>query len=57
MDTTLVIFIVITLIYLPLAGVQLYVWWKHGKDEPGVAIARAAYLFGSFLLFVLLITL
>lgn len=38
-------------VYIPLSGVLLYVWWKHGKGEAGVTIARSVFLVGSLLLF------
>jgi hypothetical protein len=43
-------------IYIPLAGVLLYVWWKHGKDEKGITIARIVFLVGSLLLFLYMLT-
>ena len=43
-------------IYVPLAGVLLYVWWKHGKDEKGVMIARTVFLVGSLLLFMYMLS-
>lgn len=46
----LIIFILTLIVYLPLAGVLLYVWWKYGKGEIGVTIARSIFLFGSLAL-------
>ena len=51
----LIIFLLTVLIYLPIAGILLYVWWKHGKYEPAVKIARLVYISGSILLFIFLI--
>ncbi len=42
--------------FLPLAGILLYVWWKFGKGELGVSIARTIFLAGSAFLLFLLIT-
>lgn len=53
----LIIFFGTLVIYLPLAGVLLYVWWKHGKDEKAVVYARIIFLFGSFGLLAYMITL
>ncbi|MCX6757050.1 MAG: hypothetical protein NTW35_02795 [Candidatus Nomurabacteria bacterium] len=51
-----IIILVITLIvYLPLAISLLYVWWRFGKGEIKVAIARAIFLLGSISLFCLMI--
>lgn len=50
MDAGLIIFLITLIAYIPLASVLLYVWWKYGKDEPGVAIARKVFLFGSLAL-------
>ena len=50
MDIPLIIFVLTLVIYLPLAGVLLYVWWKYGKGEVWVSIARVTFLVGSFLL-------
>lgn len=52
MDLKLIIFLGSLCIYIPLAGVLLYVWWKHGKDEPAVKTARVIFLIGSFGLFI-----
>lgn len=57
MDARLIIFLVSLLMYIPLAGVLMYVWWKHGKDEPAVSNARIIFLAGSFSLFALMMTL
>jgi hypothetical protein len=56
MNGALIIFILTVTVYLPLTAVLLYVWWKHGKGESGVAIARAVFLLGSVLIFACLIT-
>ncbi len=57
MDVTLIIFILSLIVYIPLAGVLLYVWWKHGKHERVVNFARLIFLLGSFGLFFYMITL
>ncbi len=56
MDGRLIIFIGSLVIYMPLAGVLLYVWWKHGKDDSKVALARFVFLAGSFGLFIFMMT-
>lgn len=48
MEGGLIIFLITLAAYIPLSGVLLYVWWKYGKTEPGVSIARAVFLAGSF---------
>lgn len=53
----IIIVLITMLIYIPLAGILLYVWWKHGKDEGGVAIARIIFLLGSVTLFFYMFTL
>ncbi len=50
MDPGLFIFILALVAYTPLAVLLLYVWWKYGKGEPGVSIARSIFLTGSALL-------
>ncbi len=55
MNIGVIIFIVTIVLYLPMAGVLLYVWWKHGKDEPAVAQARIMFLLGSVGLFVYMV--
>ena len=50
MEGGYIIFLLTLTAYLPLAGVLLYVWWKFGKDEPGVVLARKVFLLGSLLL-------
>lgn len=52
MDGAVIIFLLTLAIYIPLAGTLLYVWWKHGKDEKGIALARIIFLTGSVALFV-----
>jgi uncharacterized metal-binding protein len=56
MDGTLLIFILTLVAYIPLATVLLYVWWKYGKEEVGVSIARTVFLSGSLVLIFYLIT-
>lgn len=50
----LIIVALTVLIYIPLAGILLYVWWKNGKGERAVVIARRIYLTVSAFLFILL---
>lgn len=57
MDGRLIIFLGSLVIYLPLAGILLYVWWKHGKDDAAVMLARIVFLVGSFGLFIYMMTL
>ncbi len=57
MDARLIIFLASIFVYIPLAGVLLYVWWKHGKDDTAVTKARIIFLVGSFCLFAFMITL
>lgn len=57
MNATLIIFILTLVTYLPLAGVLLYVWWKYGKGEVGVSIARTVFLAGSLVILFSIITL
>ena len=52
----LLIFALTLVTYVPLAGVLLYVWWKYGKGEVGVSLARTVFLAGSCFLIFLLIT-
>lgn len=47
MNGGLLIFLLSLLVYVPLACVLLYVWWKYGKNEIGVSIARAVFIGGS----------
>ena len=57
MDGSLLIFILALVAYIPLAIVLLYVWWKYGKGEHGVSVARSVFLAGSFFLIAYMITL
>jgi len=50
-----IIFAIALIVYLPLAGSLLYVWWKYSKGEIKVSIARIVFLLGSFFLFWLMI--
>ncbi len=56
MDAPLIIFALTLLAYIPLACVLLYVWWKYGKGEVGVSLARVIFLAGSVGLLFLMIT-
>lgn len=57
MDGALLIFVLTLLAYIPLASVLLYVWWKYGKGETGVGIARPIFLVGSLALIFYIMTL
>lgn len=57
MDGALIIFVFTLIAYVPLAAALLYIWWKYGKNEKGVKIARAVFLTGSALLFAYMMTL
>lgn len=50
MDGAFLIFILTLVVYVPLAIVLLYIWWKYGKGETGVTIARSIFLGGSLVL-------
>jgi hypothetical protein len=50
MNAALLIAVVSLVVYIPLASALLYTWWKYGKGEKGVSLARAIFLTGSFLL-------
>ena len=50
MDIPIIIFAITLLIYIPLAGIVLYVWHKHGKGEPMVMLARVIFILGSLAL-------
>jgi hypothetical protein len=52
----LLIFALTLVTFLPLAGILLYVWWKYGKGDLGVSLARTVFLGGSLLLLFILIT-
>lgn len=47
MDGNLIIFILTLITYIPLSTVLLYVWWKYGRNERGVILARMVFLAGS----------
>jgi len=51
MDVQVILFATAILVYLPLAGLLLYVWNKHGKGERKVQIARIIFLCGSMSIF------
>lgn len=57
MSLPFIIFLFTLLMCIPLSGMLLYVWWKYGKGERGVAIARIVFLVGIFVLLGYLITL
>jgi hypothetical protein len=55
MEGTFIILLLALLAYIPLTAVLLYIWWKYGKGEVGVSIARTVFLAGSgILIFVML---
>lgn len=51
MHISVILFLITLLIYIPMAGILLYVWYKFGKDDNGVRIARVIYLTGSLFIF------
>lgn len=55
MSIPFIIIFVTLLIYLPLAGALIYVWWKYGSHEIGVSIARVIFILGSLVLFTLML--
>lgn len=57
MEGSLIIFLLTLVTYIPLSVVLLYVWWKYGKGELGVSVARTVFLAGSFALIFYMITL
>jgi len=57
MEGMLIIFALTLVAYIPMASVLLYVWWKYGKGEVGVSVARTTFLAGSALIVFMLITL
>jgi hypothetical protein len=46
MSFPVIIFSLSLLICIPLSSMLLYVWWKYGNNEKGVAIARVIFLLG-----------
>lgn len=50
MHLSVIIFILTLVIYIPLAGVLLYVWHKFGRGDKGVRLAQTIYLLGSFMI-------
>jgi hypothetical protein len=52
----LLIFFLTLLTYIPLASVLLFIWWKYGRGELGVSIARTVFLAGSLGLIFMLMT-
>ena len=48
MNISLILFLATVVIYIPMAGVLLYVWHKFGQGDGGVQKARIFYLVGSF---------
>lgn len=51
MNIPIIIFITTIVVFVPLAGALLYVWWKYGKNEKGIAIARLVFVTGTVFLF------
>lgn len=56
MDGVIIMFILALVAYIPLATVLLYVWWKYGKGEIGVSIARSVFLIGSGAVLIYMLT-
>lgn len=57
MDGAIILFLFTLLAYVPLASALLYIWWKYGKGERGVRIARTLFLIGSAVLFAYMVSL
>lgn len=57
MDPRILILIGALIVYVPLAGLLLYVWYKYGKHENAIKKAAAIFLAGSLFLFGYMITL
>ncbi len=47
MHISVILFLTTLVIYIPMAGILLYVWYKFGKGDRGVGVARSVYLVGS----------
>ncbi len=47
MHISVILFLTTLIIYIPMAGILLYVWYKFGKGDGGVRVARSVYLAGS----------
>ncbi len=56
MEGTFIIFILTLTTYIPLSIVLLYVWWKYGRNELGVSVARTVFLVGSAALILYMMT-
>ena len=57
MDGALLILLLTVVTYIPLAAALLLIWWKYGKGESMVSLARVIFLCGSFVLFAYMFTL
>lgn len=51
------LFVFTLVVYIPLALLLLYVWYKYGLEDKAVRIARAVFLLGSFVLLGYMLTL
>lgn len=51
MHISVILFLITLLIYIPMAGILLYVWYKFGKEDGGVRVSRMVYLTGSLFVF------
>jgi hypothetical protein len=57
MDPRPIIIAITFLFFLPLAGVLLYVWYKFGKGNRKVQLARIIFLVGSLVIVGYMLTL
>ncbi|MBP6888446.1 MAG: hypothetical protein KBC21_01965 [Candidatus Pacebacteria bacterium] len=48
MNLSVALFLFTVVVSLPMSGVLLYVWYKFGKGDKGVQIARVVYVLGLF---------
>ena len=50
MDPSIIIFCGTLIVYIPIASVLVYVWYKYGDSNPAVKTMRIIFLIGSFVL-------
>lgn len=55
MEPHVLIFILTIVVFVPCAGVLLYVWHKYGSDEHAVTVARTTFILGVIAIFGLLV--
>ncbi len=51
-----ILFTFILIVFIPLIGSLLYVWWKYGKNEEWIKVARGIYMAGVTLLLGCMVT-